>query len=297
MRRPPILSPGARVALVAPAGRIDGVTDVAKAERNVLALGWQPCVGTHAAEQLGYLAGADDLRLHDFNEALRDDSIDAVWCLRGGYGAMRLLNGIDYEALRARPKAVIGYSDATALHAAIGTRADIVTFHGPVARATLTSFAAESLRNAVTGADPFVGTCESRPLVGGAAEGRLAGGNLALLASVCGTPYAPDMRGTIVVIEDVHEPVYRIDRMLTQLRLAGLLDEVVALAFGHFTDIPEEDPDFTRPLDDILREAAESIGVPCVAGLPVGHVDDQWTIPLGARARLDADSGAMRLLD
>jgi muramoyltetrapeptide carboxypeptidase len=284
------------MALVAPAGRINGAVDVERGIANVRSLNHQPVVGANAQQQLGYFAGSDEQRLADLNQALGDPSVDAVWCLRGGYGVMRLLERVDYGALRARPKALIGYSDITALHSAVNDRAQLVTFHGPVARATLTPFARESLQRALAGRDPFVETAGARSLAPGCSTGRLAGGNLALLASLAGTPFAPSFDGAIVIMEDVYEAVYRIDRMLTQLRLSGMLRGCRGLAFGHFTEIPREDPRFTRPLEDVLAETAELLGVPCVADLPIGHVDDQWTVPLGAAAELDADAATLRLL-
>jgi muramoyltetrapeptide carboxypeptidase len=284
------------VALVAPAGPLRNATELTASVAHARSLGWEPVVGAHALARVGYLAGNDAERLDDLNRALRDDAIDGVWCLRGGYGAMRLLDDVDYEALRRRPRAILGYSDITALHAAIGLRSELVTFHGPTARGALTPFTRRSLERAVVAQDDCCGAAVgARVLRGGRAEGRLVGGNLALLTSLAGTPYAPDYRGAILVVEDVGEATYRIDRMLTQLRLTGALQQVKGIAFGHFTDGTEPD-DSTRPLDDVLREAADVAGVPAVAGIPMGHIEDQWTIPLGARAELDADSATLSVL-
>jgi muramoyltetrapeptide carboxypeptidase len=298
MRLPPPLVAGSRVALVAPAGPLRGEIDVRRAIETTRAMGWEAVVGAHAGERSSYLAGIDQHRLDDLNRAAADDSIDAIWCIRGGYGSMRLLDGLDYDAWRKRPRALIGYSDITALHAAIGQRAELVTFHGPTARAELTPFSASMLRQAVAGGAPFVLTDQTADtLRAGRARGRLAGGNLALVSSLAGTPYAPSLDGCILVLEDVNESVYRIDRMLTQLRLTGALGRVAGIAFGQFTDIPPSD-DATgesRPLAELLHEVAEHCGVPCVANIPVGHIADQWTIPLGAVAELDAGAKTLRV--
>lgn len=204
---------------------------------------------------------------------------------------MRLLDEIDYDALRRRPKAIIGYSDITALHAAIGRLCDIVTFHGPTAREEMSEFSADSLARAVTLQRDSCGTADmAHTLASGKAHGRLVGGNLALLAALCGTPYAPSLANGILVIEDVGEPAYRIDRMLTQLRLSGELEQVAGIAFGQFTQVPNDDSSLGRSIDQILQEAADRLAVPCMAGIPMGHCDAQWTIPLGAMAELDADS-------
>lgn len=296
LRRPPPLAPGARVALVAPAGPLRGAGDVERGAANARALGLEPVIGAHALRTRGYFAGDDAERLADLNAALRDRAVDAVWCLRGGYGTMRLLDALDYDAIARRPKALVGFSDVTALHAAIGVRCGVVGYHGPVARGALPDFPRESLRRALAhDGDPCGAACDARTIRGGRATGVLAGGNLALLAALVGTPYMPDLRGAILVLEDVHEATYRVDRMLRQLLLSGVLREVRALAVGHFTDVPDEG-DATRPLDDVLAEMADLLGIPCIAGVPVGHVDEQWTVPLGALATLDADARTLEVL-
>jgi muramoyltetrapeptide carboxypeptidase len=291
MRFPPPLSPGSRVALVAPSGPLRDETDLQNALNNVRALGCEPVVGEHVLARDGYLAGTDALRLADLNRFAADDTIDAVWCIRGGYGTMRLLDEIDYDAWCRRPRALIGFSDITALHAAIGKRAELVTFHGPTARVELTPFTRASFEAAVLSAEPIViQTPAMTTLRGGRARGQIAGGNLALVAALMGTPYELDLDGMILVLEDVGESVYRIDRMLTQLRLGGALTRVAAIAFGHFTEIPEEAANADRPLERLLGEIAAQCGVPCVANFPIGHVADQHTIPLGAVGELDADT-------
>jgi len=258
-------------------------------------MGWEPVVGDHVLERAGYFAGVDDSRRSDLNRFAEDPSIDAIWCIRGGYGATRLLNGLDYTAWRDRPRALIGYSDITALHAAIGPRAELVTFHGPTARASLTDFTRSSLCTAVTDGAVTLSAPDATTLYGGKASGRLAGGNLAVLTALCGTPFAPRLDGAILVLEDVNEAIYRLDRMLTQLRATGALDRVSAIAFGHFSEIPEDQSNEIRSLDDLLTEVADQCGVPCVASIPLGHIDDQWTIPLGRMAVLDADAKTLTI--
>lgn len=286
---PPPLAPGARVALVAPAGPLRGEPDVERGVANARAFGWEPVVGAHVLRRRGYFAGHDAERLADLNAALADRTIDGVWCLRGGYGAMRLLPALDLAPLARRPKALVGFSDITALHAAARLRTGLVTFHGPVARNPLAALSARSLRAAVVAQENGCGAAPgARVLRAGRATGTLAGGNLALLAALAGTPHAPRFDGAILVLEDVNEAVYRVDRMLRQLRLAGMLDGCRAIVFGHCTSCPAESDDGARTLDEVLDELAAELGVPCLAGVPVGHIDEQWTIPLGATATLDA---------
>lgn len=297
MRLPPPLSVGARVALVAPAGPLRGEQELHDAIAHATSLGWDPVVATHALARSGYLAGTDEQRALDFNEALRDESVDGIWCLRGGYGAMRILPALDYDAMRRNPRPLLGYSDITALHCAVNARCAVVSYHGPTARGALTEFSRQSLvRAVVEQADPCGHAPLAHTLRGGRAAGRLVGGNLALLAALAGTPYAPDYAGAILVLEDVGEATYRIDRMLQQLRLAGALDRIAGIAFGQFTESTDPLDAEVRPLDDVLREAAEVAGVPALAGIPIGHIGDQWTIPLGARAELDADAHTLHVV-
>ena len=284
------MSEGARIALVAPAGPLRGDADLLRAIDNVRSFGWEPVVGDHALARDGYFAGADADRAADLNHALNDDSVDAVWCLRGGYGTMRILDAIDYDAMARRPKPIIGYSDITALHAALARRSDVVTYHGPTARAALSAFTRDSLACALVHGGDSCGTAiDARVLRGGTAHGVLAGGNLALLSALAGTTFAPRLDDTILVLEDIDEAVYRVDRMLRQLLLAGLLDGVRGIVFGACTNCPEGSDDGARRLDDVIVEVADLLAVPAISGVPVGHIDDQWTLPFGAPAALDAD--------
>jgi muramoyltetrapeptide carboxypeptidase len=289
----PTLKSGSRVALVAPAGPLRLPADLDRATANAKALGLVPIVGENADEKQFYFAGADDKRLADFNAALNDDSIDAIWCLRGGYGAMRLLEGIDFGALKKNPRPVIGYSDITALHCAIQKRCDISSVHGPTARSKLTSFAARSLSAALgRNENPCGDAPGAVTLCAGHARGRLVGGNLAILLALHGTPWQPDYDGAILVLEDVNEAPYRVERMLLTLRLSGDLQKCAGIAFGSFTNSGETDKSLggTRTMNEVLAEAAEAAAVPCIRGIPLGHIDDQWSIPLGEEAELDADN-------
>jgi muramoyltetrapeptide carboxypeptidase len=289
---PPALAVGARVALLSPAGPLAGEADLERAEHNARTLGWEPHAYPHALARDGYLAGDDASRLADLNAAIRDKRMDAIWCLRGGYGAMRVLDAIDYDALRRAPKAIIGYSDITALHLAMRARSNIVSFHGPTARAVLTPFSRQSLLCATShGCDPFAGGAPLTWLQEGSTAGSLEGGNLALVCSLLGTPYAARLEGAILVLEDVNEPLYRIDRMLRQLILSGALALVAGLCFGAFTDRGDESHAAPRSLDVLFREAAMHVRGPVVCDVPCGHVADQWTFPLGARAELSRSRG------
>lgn len=290
LRVPPPLPAGARVAMISPSGPLQGPHELERAVATAESLGWEVQVGQHALRRTGYFAGDDAQRGDDLLDALQDDRIDGIWCLRGGYGAARVLPRLSVELLQRCPKALLGYSDITALHAA-WQHAGLVSYHGPTARAPLSDFSRDSLVRALqAGTDSCGVALDARVVRGGHATGRLVGGNLALLSSLCGTPWAVDGRGAIVVLEDVGEATYRLDRMLTQLRLAGAFDGCVGVAVGHFTDCPDTTDDGTRTVEAIVMELADVLQVPTLQGIPVGHISDQWTVPFGAMATLDADA-------
>lgn len=287
---------GARVALIAPAGPLRGESDLAIAESHATSLGWTPVRGRHALATAGYLAGTDAERLSDLQWALDDPSIDVVWCVRGGYGMTRLVPHLSLDAFAAHPKTVLGFSDVTALHAAIATRCGVVSFHAPVARAPMPAMSLASLRTAVMQAGDPCGTWDAAiPVRGGTSMGRLTGGNLALLAALAGTRDAMRADGAIVILEDVSEPAYRVDRMLRQLEQSGALDGCVGLAVGQFTEVPADSAPDAMTCGALVAELAGRLRVPCLSNLPIGHIDDQWTVPLGAVATLDVSAQALRV--
>lgn len=292
---PPALPPGSRVALVSPSGPLNGPHELERAIDTAQSLGWETWVGPHALARHGYFAGADEERAADLIAALQDETIDGIWCLRGGYGAARLLPALWPVLERAHPKSLLGYSDITALHAA-WARTGLASYHAPTARAALTPFSREHFVPVLQDRTEAMWRAPAATVLrGGRVQGRLAGGNLALVASLCGTPWAWDFRDAIVVLEDINEATYRIDRMLTQLVQSGAFDGCAALAFGQFTDCPESTSDGARALVDVVQDVAQLLQVPTLLGIPVGHIDDQWTIPLGAAATLDADARTLTL--
>lgn len=299
MIRPPALRPGTRVALVAAAGPLpEG--GVERAMERVASLGWDPVPGDFCRGRHGYLSGTDDERAADLNRALRDPSIGAVWFLRGGYGTMRILDALDWDALARHPKPLIGFSDNTAVHLA-AQRAGVVSFHGPHPHAVhFPEFARDELLRVLTvpeaaGALPFPRDGRAETVAGGVAEGPLLGGNLSLLSSTLGTPFALRPEGAILFIEEVGEHPYRLDRLLSHLRLAGVLSAVAGIAVGGITESPVMES--APSAEEVVRDALGGLGIPVAARFPVGHVDDNWTLPLGVRARLDADAGTLALLE
>lgn len=309
--RPPRLSHGTRVALVAPAGPLLELDDQQRAAELCRALGWEPVLAPNAGAQHGYLAGTDAQRLGDLNNALGDDSIGAIWCIRGGYGLTRILAGVNYAAARRHPKVVLGFSDVTALLLALHQQTGLITFHGPVARHDMTAYTRAQLEPLVASAAP-AGELRVPPppadvlvplqhrvisIAGGMAEGPLIGGNLSLVQCLLGTPFLPPLDGAILFLEDVGEELYRIDRMLSHLRLAGQLERLAGVALGRFTEMSRRGSDGATGLDRVFSDYLTPLGIPVVLGLPFGHVADQWTLPIGTRARLDGNAGTLEVLE
>ncbi|HUF36496.1 MAG TPA: LD-carboxypeptidase [Gemmatimonadales bacterium] len=296
---------------MAPAGPLLEGDDITRAQALCRALGYEPVLAPAAGGRHGYLAGPDEDRLADLNAALRDPAIDAVWCLRGGYGSTRILDRVDFAALARRPKPLIGFSDVTALLSGALARAGVVAFHGPVARASMPAFSRHHFERVLACAEPAgrLGRLPEPPdvlipradrivtLAGGVAEGPLVGGNLTLLQCLVGTPFLPDLDGAVLFLEDVGEDLYRVDRMLAHLRMAGALDRLAGVAIGRFTELKRHMSDGALGFEDVLRTYFGPAGIPVAYGFPVGHIDDQWTLPLGVRARLDAGAGEVELLE
>lgn len=314
LKFPPSIPLNGKIAIVAPSGPLSDLKQIDIAIENVRSFGWEPLVGKSVSKKHGYLAGTDAERAEDLNAAFADSSVDAIWCIRGGYGAARILDLLDFDLIRSNPKPLIGYSDITALHAALNKKCGAVSFHAPTARETITDFSRNSFMNVMKKNDKDV-VCEEAgsadtdavnaevgsadqisgvsAVRSGHATGRLVGGNLAVFTSLVGTEYFPDTRGGILILEDINEDVYRIDRMLRQLLQSDSISDIAGIAAGRFTkdgmeqgDCADDSSEIT--LCDVLKEVADTLGVPCVIGLPFGHVTDQWTLPLGGLCTLDA---------
>ena len=295
MLKPPALRPGDAVAIVAPSGPFDRELferGLAILER----LGLRPLVDDRIFARRRYLAGPDDDRLALLQEALDRPDAPAVWCARGGYGAARLLPRLRLRGLFDRPKLLVGFSDATALHAALGARG-LASLHAPVVTqlATQPPEVVDRLGALLFSPGPPPPLLGGVTLAPGKERGVLLGGNLSVLASLAGTPFLPSLAGAVLFLEDVGERPYRLDRMWTQLRLAGALDRLRGLAVGELTRCEERDSDYTAL--DVLRDLARELGVPAAAGFPVGHGEVNQPLPLGAEVELDAGAGTLAFLE
>jgi muramoyltetrapeptide carboxypeptidase len=299
---PPRLKPGDTVALITPSSYVSDPDELAFAKRfcEFFQLKWK--LGKNVGQRYGYLAGTAQQRVDDLHAAFSDPEVRAVFCIRGGYGSAQMLDRIDYALIRNNPKIFLGYSDITALHTAIGQRTGLVTFHGPVSLSHLTDWSQQHLRAALFASDP-VGSVTNPPepnplraghtmrtVRGGRATGALAGGNLTLLSTTLGTPWGIETAGRILLMEDIGEDIYRIDRMFTQLRLAGKLQAAAGIVVGECKDCPPPGHDSAYSLGEVIDYLLGDLGIPVLYGLSFGHTIDQVTLPLGAQATLDADA-------
>lgn len=304
--KPPRLRVGDRVGVVAPASTLDAPDDLERAAHWIRGMGLEPRFGPHAGGRHGYLAGTDAERAADFNAAYADPETRAVFALRGGWGGARILPLIDWRLVRANPKLLIGFSDITALHLGFAVRAGYATIHGGNATSAWRNVSWESLwRLAFAGDTPRLGGAEieaatgrpARMITPGSATGPLLGGNLTILSTLMGTPWLPAFRGAVLFLEDVDEAEYRVDRMFQQLKLAGVLDGLAGVVFGHCTDCATRAPGYTGfTLDEIIDHYLAPLGIPAVAGFNTGHIANQLCLPSGARVALDADARTLRLL-
>ena len=311
LRKPPRLKVGDVVGLVEPASPIEDPYDLSLVEDTIRAMGLVPKAGAHLGQRFGYLAGDDAARAADINAMYADDEVKAVFAVRGGWGCARILPLLDWKTIAAHPKLLVGYSDITALHMAFAARAGFTTIHGPVAssawgkqswepfRAVAFEGATPTYRNPAATDDRLAQRAwRTRAIRGGKATGRLLGGNLTVLAALLGSAYLPDFTGAILFLEDVEEGEYRIDRMLTSLRLAGVLGQVKGVVFGQCSRCQSPGPSYGGfTLSEVLQQHLAPLGVPAFQGGFFGHIADQFSLPEGAQAEIDADAGTIRLLE
>lgn len=309
MIKPRALRAGDVAGLVTPATYVSDPDRLALAERTIRFFNLKPRLGAHVGKRTGYLGGSIEERVSDLHDMFRDPEVKAVFCVRGGYGSGQLLDSLDYDLIRRNPKVFLGYSDITSLHLALHKRTGLITFHGPVVLSRFTEYTQDSFHRALFEAKP-IGKLTNPPegneirpshtlrtIRGGRAQGRLIGGNLSLIAATMGTPFEIDTRGTILFLEDVGEEPYSIDRMLTNLRLAGKLSQASGVIFGECSECVPRDykPGFesTFSLGEVLDNVLGKLKIPVLSGLTIGHTNDQLTLPIGVSATLDADKGEL----
>jgi muramoyltetrapeptide carboxypeptidase len=311
--KPKRLAAGDTVGLVAPANATFQSIELQITKESLEALGFKVRIGQHLLDRHGYLAGQDTDRAADINAFFADSSIAAVLPIRGGWGSSRVLPYLDFDVIRRNPKVVAGYSDITALLLAIHAKTGLVTFHGPNGMGRWDAYSLEYFKRvimqgeAVTFENPralsdrnALTPTENRTLTisGGKARGRLLGGNLTVLTTIVGSPYLPAWDGAILFCEDVNEDFYRIDRMLTQLKLAGILSRIRGFVFGTCSECGPGEPNFgALSLEEIFADHIKPLGVPAWSGAMIGHAMPQWTLAQGLDVEIDADAATVRMIE
>lgn len=316
--KPVALKHGDLVGLIAPSGVVDD-TRIQKSVRNLESFGFKVKIGDNIRAARGGYAGTVAQRLADLHDMFLDNDVKAIWAAHGGSGGSGLLPHIQYDLIRRNPKILVGYSDITALHLAIYRRAGLVTFHGPVAESTPTDYSVTQMQAVLMSPRPqteiFMSIENDRKAVEqsefrlrtfkhGVAEGRLIGGNLSLVCALIGTPYAAEFENHLVFLEDIREPPYRLDRMLTQLQQSvgrrgerDGLKRAAGIMLGVFSrsNPTDSDPSLTR--DEVLDDQFGSMPIPAVSGYSFGHIAHQFMLPMGVKARLDTASQTLTLLE
>jgi len=311
VRIPEALQEGDAIGIVSPASAIFESEPYEIARESFEAMGLNVKFGKNIKNRYGHLAGTDEERAEELNEMFRDESVNAIIALRGGSGAARILDKLDYKAITNNPKIFIGYSDITALHLAIFEKTGLVTFHGPVAVSSWNSFSADYLKrllfqkeaitykNPTSKGDELVQTKNRvRVINEGKVTGQLLGGNLSVLTGIMGSEYFPkDWTGKILYLEDVGEKVYAVDRMMTQLYLGGVFKQISGFVFGKCSDCDPGGSGYgSLTLEEVIDHYIKPLNIPAYSGAMIGHISDNVTIPNGIEAELDATNGTIKLL-
>ena len=307
---PKALLRGQTVGIISPSAASADRMEYTFAKEAMEAMGLKVKVGDNFKNRFGHLAGTDEERAADFNAMFADPEVKAIICLRGGSGAARILPLIDYEQVKANPKPLLGYSDITALHCALQSQTGLISFHGPNGSGSWNSFHANqfqqlffdqkllNFKNEVTKGDDLVAKGNRiQTLTKGTVEGKILGGNLTVLTALSGTPYYPDFQDSILFIEDVGEDPYRIDRMMSTLKLNGTLGKIKGFVFGQCSDCKPGSGYGAFTVDQIMDQYIIPLGIPAYFGAMIGHISKQFIIPVGARIRLNADQGSITLLE
>lgn len=306
MKKPAALKKGDTIGLVATSSHVGNLEIIKKCEEVLSTMGFNVVVSESCYLQYGYLSGADDIRARDVNRMFEDKGINGIFCIRGGYGASRILDKLDYNIIKKNPKVFAGYSDITAIHIALNQICSMVTFHGPMPSTDMipefNSFSKDSFLGAVTSEKPL-GFMDNpndekiKSLRGGCASGAIIGGNLSLVAASIGTKYEIDTKDKLLFLEDIDEEPYRVDRMLSQLRLAGKLDECKGVILGDFNNCTPKSYNPSLSLMEVFQDIIVPAGKPTIYNFKSGHCKPMITIPLGVKAVLNADECSLKFIE
>jgi muramoyltetrapeptide carboxypeptidase len=306
MNKPKALKIGDTIGIVAPSSALRQVDDLERSIKILEEQGFKLVIGESCGKKYGYLSGSDELRAGDINRMFENSKIDAVFCLRGGYGTPRILDRLDYDVIKKNPKIFIGYSDITAIHIALNQKCDLITFHGPMVASDMLGkfdeFSKKSYLNAITSIKPLgqmnnpIGF-DIKSMVPGKARGIIVGGNLSLIAATIGTSYEIDTKGKILFLEDIEEFTYSVDRMLTQLRLSGKLKDCAGIILGDFKNCLPQYEDFDHTLMQVFNDIIVLAKKPTIYNFMAGHCTPKITIPLGVETLLDADGCTLTITE
>lgn len=294
---PKRLQPGDTVGLVAPAGIIYDESEFNRMQRELADLGLQTVFGNHVKDRHGYFAGTDQDRASDLNTMFEDPDIDGIMAVRGGWGCARILPYLDFQMIANNPKVYCGFSDNTTLHHALMAFSNLQTFHGPNGNSDWTDLTKQSFEAVIMNgeAEKYESVSDVKTLRPGNVQGKLLGGNLSILATTLGTRYQANYDGALLFVEDIGEDTYKVDRMLTHLDQAGVLNQISGLIFGKCTDCSAgTEPTFS--LMEVMDHYLSRYDIPAIYNADIGHEPDNFTIPVGAMAELDADAGLVKLL-
>lgn len=301
-KRPKRLLAGDTIGICAPAGAVRRVEEVSEFTEILEGMGFRVKGSPNITKKYGYFAGTDEERASDFMQLIEDPSVKAVFCLRGGWGCARLLPLIDFGAIERNPKIIMGFSDVTTLLNAITVKSNLVTFHGPSGNSSWNAYSKSYIRRTLMDAEAvqYKNASDDSEIItysSGKATGVLWGGNMSVVTSLIGTGYLANKFSGILFLEDVEEEPYSIDRMLTHLKLSGLLEQVNGVVLGNFRKCTAEEPERSFTLEEVFEQHFGNFGKPVFYGAQIGHAINKFTIPVGATAEIDADLGTITLIN
>lgn len=299
--KPKRLREGDTIGLISPGSTLPEEKMYNQIKETISGLGFQVKEGKHTRNRYGNLAGKDEERADDLNRMFEDPSVDAIIPYRGGWGSNRILRLVDFNLIRQNPKPLVGFSDITSLLLSIYAKTGLVTFHGPVGKSEWNDFTAAHFKSMLMDDQlPILNNASDsesvKTITEGTATGKLIGGNLTVLTSMLGSDYLPDWSEAILFVEDIGEDVYRIDRMLTQLKLNGILEQLSGFIFGRCTNCDRSNKN-SLSLEQVLKDHIQVLGVPSFYGSMIGHIESMFTLPIGITAEMNAVSGSIKILE
>jgi len=301
--KPKALKKGDTIAISAPAGAIFSSKYIKRFEEKLTGLGFKIIKGKTLSTQTGYLAGEDDMRAKELNTFFADPEVKAIFTMRGGWGSNRILDLLDYEMIKKNPKILMGYSDITSLILAINKKTGLITYHGPMGYSSWEAFSTQQVYDTLIAGkkvvlkNPKEEEEQLETLHNGVAQGKLLGGNLTVVCSLIGSQYEPDWKGSILFLEETKEEPYRIDRLLWQMKLAGVFDKVNGIVLGSFYKCYALEPERAFSLGEVFDQHFSKLNKPVYRGASFGHTINKFTLPIGVLAKVDADKHIITLLE